>query len=175
MKIIQLVNSVIVELAYSFQVYRRYIKLLLEMEQWIQNFVWTRHTQKRGLLTVKGFKGSILCASLLKKLIFPTNFVLIFFCRKYLLWKKNAGNCCNFFCKIFCIKHFFTTNFVENTYEFYNFLVNNYSWRNYLPIKILRKNRRKKYFLTNSFNKFTRKISCNMIIFSSGSKLNGGL
>jgi len=37
---------------------------------------------------------------------------------------------------------------------------------NYLPIKILRKNGRKKYFLANFFNKFTRKISCNIRFFS---------
>jgi len=66
-------------------------------------------------------------------------------------------------------KTLFTTNFVENTYEFYNFVGNNYSGRNYLPIKILRKNSRKKSFLANFF-KFARKFSCNMRIFSSDSR-----
>jgi len=61
----------------------------------------------------------------------------------------------------------FATNFVENTCEFYNFVRNNYPRRNYLPIKVLRKNSRKKSFLANSFSKFARKFSCNMRIFSS--------
>jgi len=43
-------------------------------------------------------------------------------------------------------KIFFTTNFVENTYEFYNFIENNYPRRNYLPIKIHRKSNMKKFF-----------------------------
>jgi len=55
-------------------------------------------------------------------------------------------------------KTFFTTKFVENTYEFYNFVENTYPLRNYLSIKILRKNSRKKKFLTTFFNKFERKI-----------------
>jgi len=63
-------------------------------------------------------------------------------------------------------KTLFTTNFVRNTYEFYNFVGNNYSPRNYLPIKILRKNNRKKSFLINFFNKFTRKYPYNIRIFS---------
>jgi len=49
-------------------------------------------------------------------------------------------------------KTFFTTNFVRNTYKFYNFVGNNY-----LPIKILKKKTEKKYFLTNFFNKFIKK------------------
>ena len=36
-----------------------------------------------------------------------------------------------------------------------------------MPIKILRKNDRKKFFLTNLFSKFVRKISYNIKIFSS--------
>ena len=44
-------------------------------------------------------------------------------------------------------KTLFATNFVGNTCEFYNFVGNNYSRRNYLQIKILRKNNRKKSFL----------------------------
>jgi len=46
-------------------------------------------------------------------------------------------------------KTLFTTIFVGNTCTFYNVVENNYSRRNYLPIKILSKNGRKKYFLTN--------------------------
>ena len=64
-------------------------------------------------------------------------------------------------------KTLFTINVVGNTYKFYNFVGNNDSQRNYLPIKILRKNGRKKFFLVNFFNKFTRKISCNIRIFSN--------
>jgi len=59
-------------------------------------------------------------------------------------------------------KTLFATNFVENTCEFYNFVGNNYPRRNYLPIKILKKNSRKKSFLANFFNKFARKFPCNM-------------
>jgi len=36
---------------------------------------------------------------------------------------------------------------VWNTCEFYNFVGNNYLWKNYLPIKILRKNDKKSLFL----------------------------
>jgi len=36
-----------------------------------------------------------------------------------------------------------------------------------LPIKILKKNDRKKYFLANVFNKFARKILCNIKISNS--------
>jgi len=51
-------------------------------------------------------------------------------------------------------KTLFTINFVRNTYEFNNFVGNNYPQKNYLPIKILKKNSRKKsvflqFFLTN--------------------------
>jgi len=60
-------------------------------------------------------------------------------------------------------KTFFTTNFAENTNKFYNFVENNYLWKNYLLIKIFRKkNSRKKKFLTNYFNKFTKKVICNI-------------
>jgi len=45
-------------------------------------------------------------------------------------------------------KTFFTTNFVGNIYEFYNFVRNNYPRRNYLSIKIFRKNCREIFFLT---------------------------
>jgi len=36
-----------------------------------------------------------------------------------------------------------------------------------MSTKILKKSSRKKSFLANIFNKFARKIPCNMIIFSS--------
>jgi len=64
-------------------------------------------------------------------------------------------------------KTLFATNFVGNTCEFYNFVGNNYPQRNYLPIKILRKDSRKKPFLANIFNKFARKFPCNIRICSS--------
>jgi len=67
-------------------------------------------------------------------------------------------------------KTLFATNFVRNTCEFYNFVGNNYPRRNYLPIKILKKNSRKKPFLTNCFNKFARKFPYNMRICSSVSR-----
>jgi len=55
----------------------------------------------------------------------------------------------------------------RNTYKFYNFVGNDYPQMNYLLIKILRKNNRKKYFLANFFNKFASKISCNTRFTSS--------
>ena len=64
-------------------------------------------------------------------------------------------------------KTLFATNFVRNTCEFYNFVGNNYPRKNYLPIKIFRKNSRKKSFLIIFFNKFARKFSCNMRICSN--------
>ena len=75
--------------------------------------------------------------------------------------KKNLQEIStNFFAK-YLYKTLFATNFVGNTCKFYNFVGNDYSRRNYLHIKILRKNGRKKSFLANFFNKFVRKISCN--------------
>ena len=64
-------------------------------------------------------------------------------------------------------KTFFATNFVGNTCKFYKFVGINYPRRNYQPIKILRENDRKKSFLVNFFNKFARKIPCNMRISNS--------
>jgi len=64
-------------------------------------------------------------------------------------------------------KTLFATNFVRNTCKFYNFVENNYPRRNYL-LKFLEKNGKKRVFLANSFNKFTRKISYNMKISSKG-------
>jgi len=63
--------------------------------------------------------------------------------------KKIAGNSCQFFLQNILYKTLFATNFVGNICEFYNFVENNYPRRNYLPIKILKKNSRKKYFLAN--------------------------
>jgi len=54
-------------------------------------------------------------------------------------------------------KTFFTTNFVENTYEFYNFVGNNYLRKNYLPIKIFKINSKKKSFLSNFLKSFKEK------------------
>jgi len=54
----------------------------------------------------------------------------------------------NFFEKYLC-KTFLVENFVRNTCEIYNFIRNNYSRRNYLPIKIYRKNSKKNLFLQN--------------------------
>jgi len=64
----------------------------------------------------------------------------------------------------------FATNFVGNTCNFYNFVGNNYLQRSYLPIKILSKNGRKKFFSWISFNKFIRKVPYNMKTFSNGYK-----
>ena len=86
---------------------------------------------------------------LLKKLIFPANFVLIFFLHEILInfvIKKNCRKLLPIFLQNILYKKLFVTNFVENTCEFYNFVGNNYPWRNYLPIKILRINSRKKIF-----------------------------
>jgi len=44
-------------------------------------------------------------------------------------------------------KTLFPTNFVRNTYEFYNFVGNNYPRKNYLSIKFFRINSRKKSFI----------------------------
>ena len=75
----------------------------------------------------------------------------------------------NFFANIL-YKTLFATNFIGNTCEFYNFVGNNYSRRNYLLIKIIRKNNKKESFFANFFNKFVRKFACNTRIFSSDSK-----
>jgi len=64
-------------------------------------------------------------------------------------------------------KTLYATNFVGSTCEFYNFVEYNYPRRNYLPIKILRKNSKKKSFLAKFFNKFARKFPCNIRIFSN--------
>jgi len=54
-------------------------------------------------------------------------------------------------------KTLFITNFVENTYEFYNFVGNNYLRKNYLPIKIFKINSKNKYFLANFLKSFQKK------------------
>jgi len=81
--------------------------------------------------------------------------------------KKNCKKLLPIFLQNILYKTLFATNFVGNTFKFNNFVRNDYPRRNYLPIKILRKNDRKKSFLANFFNNFARKISCNMRIFSS--------
>jgi len=72
--------------------------------------------------------------------------------------KKNWQQICKKLLPIFLqnilYKTLFATNFVRNTCEFYNFVGNNYP-------------RRKKSFLANFFNKFARKFSCTIGIFSS--------
>jgi len=83
-----------------------------------------------------------------------------------LLWKKISKKLLPILLQNILYKTLFATNFVENTCKFYNFVGNNYPRKNYLPIKILRKISRKKFFLANVFNKFARKFSCNMRIFS---------
>jgi len=61
--------------------------------------------------------------------------------------KKIAGNCYQFFCKIFCIKHFLQKNVVKNTCEFHNFVGNNYSPRITCQLKFLEKIAGKSLFL----------------------------
>ena len=46
-------------------------------------------------------------------------------------------------------KTLLVTNFVGNTCKFYNFIENDFPRGNYLPIKILRRNDKKKSFLAN--------------------------
>jgi len=46
---------------------------------------------------------------------------------------------------------------VGNISEFYNFVQNNYPRRNYMLIKILRKNGKKKVFSFNFFNKICKR------------------
>jgi len=81
--------------------------------------------------------------------------------------KKNCKKLLQIILQNILYKTLSITNFVRNTCKFYNFVVNNYSLRNYLRIKILRKNGKTNYFLANFFNNFARKISCNMRISSS--------
>ena len=66
---------------------------------------------------------------LLKKLIFPANFVSIFFLQEILInfvMKKNCRKLLPIFLQNILYKKLFATNFVENTCEFYNFVGNNY-------------------------------------------------
>jgi len=86
---------------------------------------------------------------------------------KFCYEKKICKKLLPIFLQNILYKTLFATNFVRNTCKFYNFVGNNYPRRNYLPIKFLRKNSRKKSFLANFFNKFTRKFPCNMRICSS--------
>jgi len=69
-------------------------------------------------------------------------------------------------------KTLFAINFVANTCKFNNFVENDYPQWNYMSIKILRKNGRKKSFLPNFFNKFAKKISYNIRIFSCDTIFN---
>jgi len=66
---------------------------------------------------------------LLKKIIFPVNFVLKFLflgnTNKFVMKKKLQEIAVNFL-KSILYKILFTTNFERNTYEFYNFVGNNY-------------------------------------------------
>jgi len=78
--------------------------------------------------------------------------------------KKNCRKLLSIFLKNILYKTFFATNFIRNTCEFYNFVENNYPQRNYLPIKILKKNNRKKSFLANFINKFAKKFSYNLFL-----------
>jgi len=66
--------------------------------------------------------------------------------------KKNLRN----YYQFFLYKTLFTPNFIRNIYKFYNIVKNNYPRKNYIPIKILNKNNRKKYFFINYFNKFKK-------------------
>jgi len=61
--------------------------------------------------------------------------------------KKNCRKLLLIFLQNILYKTLFATNFLGNTCEFYNFVGNNYPRRNYLPIKILKKNSRKSLFL----------------------------
>ena len=98
--------------------------------------------------------------ALLKKLIFLVNFFFeIFFIGN--TYKFCYENICRKLLPIFLQNILYKTLFTKN------FVRNNYPQKNCWSIKILRKNSRKKSFLVNFFNKFTRKISYNMKIFSS--------
>ena len=88
-----------------------------------------------------------------------------------MLWKKKFKTLLPIFLQNILYKTLFATNFVRNTCEFYNFVENNYPRSNYLPIKILRKNSRKKSFHANFFNKFVRKFTCNMRICTGARNL----
>jgi len=65
-------------------------------------------------------------------------------------------------------KTLFATNFIGNTYKFYNFVGNDYPQRNYLLIKILKNNDRKSLFLYFFLINLQEKISFNMKTSSSG-------
>jgi len=54
----------------------------------------------------------------------------------------------NFFEKYFA-KNIFYKKIIENICEFYNFVKDNYPHRNYMPIKILWKNNKKKILANN--------------------------
>jgi len=93
--------------------------------QKITSLKWRReHGNKSRLMKARH--------TLLKKLIILTNFVMNFFCKKYLkilLWFFLQEIAVNFLQNIL-YKILFTTNFVKNTWKFYNFVINNYPRRN---------------------------------------------
>jgi len=123
---------------------------------------------------ISTFSLIFLLVTLLKKLIFPVNFVLKIFSQEILtsfVVKKNCKKLLSIFLQNILYKTLLATNFVGDTCKFYNFVGNDYPRRNYLPIKSFRKNGRKMSFLPNFFNKFARKIPCNMR-FSSSVTLN---
>ena len=69
-----------------------------------------------------------------------------------MLRKKICKKLLPIFLQNILYKILFAINFVGNTCKFYNFVRNDYPQKNYFPIKILRKNDRKKFFLANFFN-----------------------
>jgi len=77
--------------------------------------------------------------TLLKKFIFPINFIFLENIYKFCYEKIFAENCCQFLLQNILYKTLFTPNFVGNIYEFYNFIKNNYPQKNYLSIKISEK------------------------------------
>jgi len=113
----------------------------------------------------------LLLPSLIKKFIFLANFVWKIFSYElfanFVVKKKICRKLLPIFLQNILYKTLFATNFVENTCKFYNFVGNDYPRKNYLPIKNLRKNGRKKSILANFFIKFAKKILCNMRISSS--------
>jgi len=81
--------------------------------------------------------------------------------------KKNCKKLLLIFLQNILYKTLFAINFIRNTCEFYNFVGNNYPRKNYLSIKIFRKDSRKKSFLIKFFKKFARKFLYNMRICNS--------
>jgi len=78
----------------------------------------------------------------IKKIHISYQFCFEFFF-KSTCYEKKLQEIGSIFLQNILYKTLFATNFVRNTYEFYNFAGNNYSRKNYLPIKILKKVARK--------------------------------